>query len=258
MTTRFDGRKFTFAQPDGSQIQVRGFGDQHHAVFETLDGFTLVKNPTNGFYEVARLAAACSRTRAWRPRRWSATSAPERAIPENDPAGVSDTIEIGEALTISSLAVGVSIVHSFRGDLRVTLTTPWSTVIELHPKGAGGGAKDLKTTFEASSVPALATLRGRSTRGKWRLTVQDLAPADTGRLERWSLLFTAVTDVHGPLELSEALGTPIPDAPSKGIARVLQAQTQERVGSVEVALDITHTWIGDLRVVLTSPAGTRP
>jgi subtilisin-like proprotein convertase family protein len=39
---------------------------------------------------------------------------------------------------------------------------------------------------------------------------------------------------------------------------VLQAQTQERVGSVEVALDITHTWIGDLRVVLTSPAGTRP
>src|SRR5215475_4926710 len=57
MATRFDGKVFTFAQPDGSTIQLRGFGDQNYAVFETLDGFTVTKNPATGFYEVAQLSA---------------------------------------------------------------------------------------------------------------------------------------------------------------------------------------------------------
>ena len=38
------------------QIQVRGWGDQHYGVFETLDGYTLVKNPNTGFFEVAQLS----------------------------------------------------------------------------------------------------------------------------------------------------------------------------------------------------------
>jgi M6 family metalloprotease-like protein len=57
MSRRFDGKVFTFTQPDGSEIRLRGWGDQHHAVFETLDGYTVVKNPANGYYEVARLSA---------------------------------------------------------------------------------------------------------------------------------------------------------------------------------------------------------
>ncbi len=49
MATRFDGKVFTFTQPDGTPIQVRGFGDQNYAVFETLDGFTVTKNPATGY-----------------------------------------------------------------------------------------------------------------------------------------------------------------------------------------------------------------
>ncbi len=60
MPTRFDGKVFTFTQPDGTTIQVRGFGDQNYAVFETLDGYALTKNPATGFYEVARLNAEAS------------------------------------------------------------------------------------------------------------------------------------------------------------------------------------------------------
>ncbi len=56
MSARFDGKVFTFTQPDGSTIQLRGFGDQNYAVFETLDGFTVTKNPVTGYYEVARLS----------------------------------------------------------------------------------------------------------------------------------------------------------------------------------------------------------
>lgn len=44
MATQFIGRIFTFTQPDGSTIQLRGSGDQYSAVFETLDGFTVTYN----------------------------------------------------------------------------------------------------------------------------------------------------------------------------------------------------------------------
>ncbi|RPH55822.1 MAG: hypothetical protein EHM89_16500, partial [Acidobacteria bacterium] len=57
MATFFNAQVFTFTQPDDTKIQLRGWGDQHYAVFETLDGFTVTKNPTTGYYEVARLVA---------------------------------------------------------------------------------------------------------------------------------------------------------------------------------------------------------
>ncbi len=55
MPLPFYGEKFTFTQPDGSQLEVRGWGDQHNAVFETLDGYTVVQNPNTGYFEYATL-----------------------------------------------------------------------------------------------------------------------------------------------------------------------------------------------------------
>jgi subtilisin-like proprotein convertase family protein len=190
------------------------------------------------------------------PRTFNPVSTPNRAIPDNNAIGITDTINIVDALTISSFKVGVDITHPYRGDLRVTLTTPWGTVIELHPKGRGANADDLKITYDETTLPALATLRGRSTLGMWRLTVQDLAPADVGRLNRWSLEIASAIGVVSPTDLQEAPGTAIPDAPSGGIERVLSTTATSRIGSVEVSVDIAHTWIGDLRVSLLSPAGS--
>src|SRR2546425_126323 len=53
MSMPFYGNQFVFTQPDGSQLQVRGWGDQHHAAFETLDGFTVVRDPVTGYYQYA-------------------------------------------------------------------------------------------------------------------------------------------------------------------------------------------------------------
>jgi hypothetical protein len=49
----FRGKKFTFTQPDGFLTRVKGWENQFHAVFETLDGFTVVRNPSTGFFEYA-------------------------------------------------------------------------------------------------------------------------------------------------------------------------------------------------------------
>ena len=51
----FYGEEFTFTQPDGTQFQVRGWGDRHHAVFETLDGYTVVQDPVTGYYQYATI-----------------------------------------------------------------------------------------------------------------------------------------------------------------------------------------------------------
>jgi len=55
MAIQFKDKLFTFTQPDGSKIKLRGSGDQYYAVFETLDGYTVTQNPIDGFWEVAHV-----------------------------------------------------------------------------------------------------------------------------------------------------------------------------------------------------------
>jgi M6 family metalloprotease-like protein len=50
MPAPFHGKRFTFTQPDGSTLEVRGFGNQVQARFETLEGDPVIKDPVTGFY----------------------------------------------------------------------------------------------------------------------------------------------------------------------------------------------------------------
>ncbi|HEU0201154.1 MAG TPA: M6 family metalloprotease domain-containing protein, partial [Burkholderiaceae bacterium] len=183
-------------------------------------------------------------------------SSPNLAIPDSNAAGIADTITIAEDGLIAGVKVAVDITHTYRGDLRVTLQTPWGGEIRLHERHQGGSADHIQQTYDESAVQALATLHGRSTQGTWRLLVQDLAPLDTGKLNRWALEFTAPGQAAGQVVLEEAPGLQIPDASVAGITRALGTSAPGQVASVEIEIDITHTFIGDLRVALRSPAGT--
>ncbi len=57
MSTPFSGKQFTFTQPDGSELWVKGWGNQRQAVFECLNGYTVVKDPITGFYVYAELSS---------------------------------------------------------------------------------------------------------------------------------------------------------------------------------------------------------
>jgi M6 family metalloprotease-like protein len=56
MPAPFAGQHFTFYNPDGSEIQVIGWGNQFQAVFETPDGYTVIKDPGTGYYHYAQLS----------------------------------------------------------------------------------------------------------------------------------------------------------------------------------------------------------
>jgi M6 family metalloprotease-like protein len=53
MSTRFVDQEFTFTQPDGTTLKVRGTGSQYQATFKTLDGFTVMRDPETGYYRYA-------------------------------------------------------------------------------------------------------------------------------------------------------------------------------------------------------------
>ncbi len=52
----YHGEMLTFYQPDGQEFPVRLFGDEYYVVVETLDGYTLTKDITTGFYCYAQPA----------------------------------------------------------------------------------------------------------------------------------------------------------------------------------------------------------
>jgi subtilisin family serine protease len=98
-------------------------------------------------------------------------------------------IEVAESRPIVDLKTRVELDHTWIGDLVVTLKPPAALGLKpivLHDR-AGGSTVNLRRTFDAASVPALATTRGLSPRGKWTLSVADMARQDQGVLRLFRL-----------------------------------------------------------------------
>jgi hypothetical protein len=109
------------------------------------------------------------------------SAAPEAAIPDRTPAGISSTITVPAGAAVADVAVTVDISHTYVGDLVVTLSHGGRTVT-LHAQ-EGGADDDLKKTFTVTDFAGLAR------DGDWTLTVADRLADDVGTLNRWSLVF---------------------------------------------------------------------
>lgn len=108
-----------------------------------------------------------------------------REIPDNRSSGVTSRIVVPDDLTVESLAVKVYIVHFYRGDLKVCLTSPAGTRRCLSDR-SGGSRNHIIGTFD------LDDFVGESAHGTWSLKVSDHAARDTGTLYSWSLKINQV------------------------------------------------------------------
>jgi subtilisin-like proprotein convertase family protein len=79
----------------------------------------------------------------------------------------------------SSAQVAVNIVHTYRGDLVIDLLAPDGSSYRLKNSGSDSG-DNINTTYTAN-------LTNEVRNGTWRLRVQDVASADTGYLNSWSI-----------------------------------------------------------------------
>jgi len=179
---------------------------------------------------------------------------PGLEIPDNAPQGVASTLEVTRAGTLASVRVAVDIEHTYIGDLRVILTAPDNRRATLHAR-SGGSAKDLVRTYDAATTPELGALAGASVRGTWTLSVVDEARIDVGRLRAWQLIL-GLAEGDRYRGASEP-GLKIPDDDAGGVQDMIELSGTAAVREVKVMLDLTHTYVGDLRVTLRSPSGTQ-
>ena len=176
-------------------------------------------------------------------------------IPDNIPAGITSTIEIGESGVVRQLKLSVDITHTYIGDLVVDLTGPGGQKAMIHNRG-GGSADNLIKSYDLASQPSLSAFTGQSAQGIWSLSVMDVAGQDVGKLNRWGL--EIVTEAGSKAVRGEATpGLGIPDNNPAGVSSSIPIAVQGTVRQLKVSVDITHTYVGDLQLELVSPAGRR-
>ncbi|MBK6765014.1 MAG: choice-of-anchor J domain-containing protein [bacterium] len=117
------------------------------------------------------------------------------------------TINVPIEYQITDLNVCLDIVHTYDGDLGITLTSPLGTVVTLSYQNGGGGDNFTCTTFddEASTAVALgvapfsgsfqpdsplSAVDGENAVGNWTLTITDYFGGDVGWLNNVCLEFT--------------------------------------------------------------------
>jgi subtilisin-like proprotein convertase family protein len=212
----------------------------------------------HGKVDARAAVAAAQRSQPEAGRTVRHASSPQLAIPDNDPAGVRHGIVVAETGLVREVRVSLEITHTWIGDLRVELEAPGGARVVLHDR-AGAGADNIRRTYEVTNLPALASLRGGDMAGTWTLLVEDTAAQDVGVLNQWSLEIDAASAAEPEhLAAEETVSVRIPDANASGIARVLEVSDGGAIREVAVSVDITHPWIGDLRVTLTPPGGAEP
>ncbi|MEV7415287.1 S8 family serine peptidase [Streptomyces sp. NPDC089919] len=132
-----------------------------------------------GLADAAKTVAAVATTT---PGGATFTNTADVAIPDHGSAVSSALAVTGQSGNApAALKVAVDIKHTYRGDLVVDLVAPNGTVKRLQNSSSDSTA-NLNTTYtvDASALPA---------NGTWQLRVQDVASADTGYIDSWSLTF---------------------------------------------------------------------
>lgn len=149
-------------------------------------------------------------------------SAPAVAIPDNNAAGVDDTINVTETGAIGLMRVYVRVSHTFVGDVILSLehVETGTTVVIYDRPGVPNSTfgcssnnfeiiltDDALTPVEDVCDPAppamfgnfmpanpLSAFNGEDKAGTWTLNVSDNAASDTGTLDAWCLIFDSDND----------------------------------------------------------------
>ncbi len=178
---------------------------------------------------------------------------PDLLIPDNNPAGVASVLSLAPNGEVVSIEVEVEAQHTWVGDLKIGLKAPSGEQVMLR-ESSGGSADDVDDVFSSQTHEELGRLIGESVQGDWTLHIVDSAGQDIGRLDRWSL---NIVYEQGDKTVVRVM-TPdvqIPDSTAGGVSDAVTIGQRGVLRGVQVRVDITHTWIGDLVVELRSASG---
>ncbi len=161
------------------------------------------------------------------------------SIPESTSCAstITRNFSVGN-FNVADVNIGVLLTHAYRSDLRITLTSPVGTSVQIM-NNAGGAADNLNVLFDdeaASTItshtandttgtvpPYLRTFRpgealsafdGQNAQGTWTMTICDLVARDEGVFTRTDLYVTQAPTSFADLSLTKIVsnGNPIPGA----------------------------------------------
>jgi serine protease len=165
--TVYDCRPYTGGNAETCTFAAPSAGTYHVRVkaYSTFSGVSLVGNYTTG---------GGGGTQTY-------TNTTDYTISDNtttnSPIAVSGRTGNGQAST----PVAVNIVHTYIGDLVVSLVAPDGSVYTLHNR-TGGSADNINTTYNVN-------LSSEVLNGTWNLRVADQAGGDVGYINSWSVTF---------------------------------------------------------------------
>ncbi len=147
---------------------------------------------------------------------------------------VTRTFAVGTNYTVADVNLGILLSHTYRSDLRITLTSPLGTSVQIMTN-VGGAADNLNVLFddEASTAisshsvndttgavpPYLRTFRptaaltsfdGQNAQGTWTMVICDSVSADVGTFTRADLYLTQPPASYADLSLTKTVSNPTP------------------------------------------------
>ncbi|WP_212845885.1 proprotein convertase P-domain-containing protein [Catellatospora sp. IY07-71] len=146
----------------------------------------------------------------------------------------------------SASTVEVHIVHTYVGDLVVSLIAPDGSAYTLRNR-TGGSADNIDQTFTVNLSSEVAN-------GTWRLRVQDAGPADVGYINSWTLNLGGSTPP--PCSGTNGTDVTISDNATVNSPITIAGCSGNASSTSTVAVQIVHTYIGDLVVSLIAPDGS--
>jgi subtilisin-like proprotein convertase family protein len=208
---------------------------------------------------------------------------PNLAIPDNNPSGVSNTLNVPTGGAISDLNVALDITHTWVGDLILTLqhVDTGTTVTILNRVGATSGTAgcsgndidntaddeaalsfENNCTFGANPTQAyiagqsyqggdpasstlLAAFDGESLAGAWTLTVSDNAGLDTGTLNEWCLLSAGSGETASASDTA-TVNVEQGDPPNIDVDPLSMSATQQTNTTTQQTLNVENTGGGTL------------
>ncbi|WP_290863854.1 proprotein convertase P-domain-containing protein [Hamadaea sp.] len=180
------------------------------------------------------------------PAGCSGTNPNDVTIPDNTTVNSPITISGCAGNASAGSTVEVHIVHTYIGDLVVSLVAPDGSVYTLQNR-TGGSADNIDTTYTVNLSSEVAN-------GTWNLRVQDAASADTGYINSWTLNLAAAP----PVTCTGSNGTDvtIPDNTTVNSPITISGCSGNASSTSTVEVHIVHTYIGDLVVSLVAPDGS--
>lgn len=147
---------------------------------------------------------------------------------------VTRTFVVGTSYTLSDVNLGVLLSHTYRSDLRITLTSPAGTTVQIMTN-VGGAADNLNVLFDdeaagaiashtandtTGAVPpyqrtfqptaALTAFDGQNAQGTWTMVICDSVAQDVGTFTRADLYITQPPASYADLSVTKTVSNASP------------------------------------------------